>query len=210
MTEPAAPAPRKRRKSEPGERRQAILDAGLAVFAAEGFAAAKLDDVAARAGTAKGTIYLYFRDKEDLFEQIIRTAVGSALDQVEGLAAASDMNTTELLRRMSGLFQTHILGTERKKIPWLVLTEGARFPAITKLYHDEVIAKGMIMMKLIAHRAAARGERLPPEIEKFPQLLFAPFALALLWDGVFAQIAPLDVDGLLASHLRMVTGETSD
>jgi AcrR family transcriptional regulator len=210
MTELAAPAPRKRRKTEPGERRQAILDAGLAVFAADGFAAAKLDDVAARAGTAKGTIYLYFRDKEDLFEQIIRGAVAPMLNQVQSLAAAPDVATTELLSRMSEMFQTHILGTERKSIPWLVLTEGARFPAIAKFYHDEVVAKGMEMLKLIARRAAARGEPLPPEIEQFPQLLFAPFALALIWDGVFARFAPLNVNDFLAAHLKIVTKQTFD
>jgi AcrR family transcriptional regulator len=205
MAEFEPPAQKRRRKTAPEERRQAILDSGLAVFAAQGFAAAKLDDVAAKAGIAKGTIYLYFRDKEHLFEQIIRSAVTPMLAHIEGLAATSDLTTAELLGRLSELFQSQVLKTERKKIPWLVLTEGARFPLIAKFYHDEVIAKGAAMLKLVAQRAAVRGEHLAPGIEEFPHLLFAPFALALIWDGVFAPFEPLDVKGLLAAHLGIVS-----
>ena len=71
----AARKPARARKVEPGARRQAILDAALSVFAERGFEAARLDDVAARAGVAKGTLYLYFRDKEALFEELVRGAV---------------------------------------------------------------------------------------------------------------------------------------
>jgi AcrR family transcriptional regulator len=209
MTESKAVAPRKRRKAEPEARRQAILSAGLAVFAADGFAAAKLDDVAAKAGVAKGTIYLYFRDKEDLFEQIVRDAAAPVLDQLQGMAALSDLPTVALLAKIFEVFRTQILETDRKLVTKLVLTEGARFPKIAEFYHTEVISKGLAIIQTIAQRAGARGEHLPPELENFPHLVFAPMLLALLWDGLFSKFDPIDVEGLLSAHHKVLTASPS-
>jgi AcrR family transcriptional regulator len=205
MTGTTAPEPRKRRKIEPEARRRAILSAGLAVFAADGFAAAKLDDVAAKAGVAKGTIYLYFRDKEDLFEQIVRDAAGPVLAQLQSMTALPDISTAELISKIFEVFRTQILATDRKLVTKLVLTEGARFPKIAEFYHTEVISKGLSIVRKIAQRAAARGEILPPEVEHFPQLVFAPIMLALLWDGLFSKFDPLDVEGLLSAHHKILT-----
>ena len=71
-----------------GERRDAILAAALEEFAARGFAAARLDDVARRAGVAKGTIYLYFRDKESLFQELVRTMLSPLVGVIEAAPAA--------------------------------------------------------------------------------------------------------------------------
>jgi len=206
VSRPKTPAPRKRRKAEPEERRQAILAAGLAVFSADGFAAAKLDDVAAKADIAKGTIYLYFKDKHDLFEQIVRSAVAPVLAQLEGLAGLPDLPTDALIGKLYAVFQTQILQTDRKLVIRLVLTEGAHFPELAAFYHREVIAKMLAMARSVGRRGAARGDLPTRDIEGFPHLVFAPLLLALMWDGVFAKFAPLDVDGLLAAHRRLLIG----
>ncbi len=206
MPETKQKTPRKRRKADPAERRQAILAAGLAVFAADGFAAAKLDDVAARADVAKGTIYLHFKDKHDLFEQIVRGAVTPVLAQLQRLAALPDLPTGELLEKLLEVFRTQILETDRKLVIRLVLTEGAQFPELAAFYHQEVIAKGLAMVRTIGQRGAARGELPTRDIEAFPHLVFAPLLLAVMWDGVFSKFAPLDVEGLLAAHLNLITG----
>jgi AcrR family transcriptional regulator len=205
MTGSTAPAPRKRRKAEPEERRQAILSAGLSVFAADGFAAAKLDDVAAKAGVAKGTIYLYFKDKEDLFEQIVRDAAAPVLDRLQSMVALSDLPTAALLANIFEVFRTQILATDRKLVTKLVMTEGTRFPRIAEYYHAEVVSKGLAIIQKIARRATARGEHLPPELEHFPHLVFAPMLLALLWDGLFSKFEPLDVEQLLSAHHKILT-----
>src|SRR5258708_16501064 len=75
----------------PEARREAILKAALSVFAAHGFEAARLEDVAARAGVAKGTLYLYFRDKEALFEALVRSAVSPLLEHMDRIATAPDI-----------------------------------------------------------------------------------------------------------------------
>jgi AcrR family transcriptional regulator len=188
-----------RRQEASEQRRRAILDAALDVFSEAGFAAARLDDVAARAGVAKGTIYLFFKDKEDLFEQIIQSAVAPMLDQV-GHMIADDMPFAELLGRLITLFRVEILGTRRKEIMRLVIREGGRFPRIAAFYHREVITRGIGLFRQAAARARARGELNSDTLERFPHLMFAPLLMSVVWDGVFQPIEPLDFEGLLAAH----------
>src|SRR5512145_2061899 len=133
-------------RRDPEARRQAILDAALHVFAAEGFAAARLDHVADNAGVAKGTIYLHFKDKQDLFEQMVREAVSPVIARLEEVAKLPDMPTDLVLQRMFDAFRTEVLGTRRKHLLRLVLTEGPRFPAIAEFYHREVVSRGLRLM----------------------------------------------------------------
>ena len=100
-------------RRDPEARRQAILEAALDVFAAEGFAAAKLDDVAEKAGVAKGTIYLHFKDKQDLFEQMVREAVFPVIARLEELAKLPDLPAELVLRAMFEVFRTQVLATRR-------------------------------------------------------------------------------------------------
>ncbi len=102
------------RRIAPAARKEAILEAALTVFAERGFEAARLDDVAARAGVAKGTLYLYFKDKEALFEELLRGAVSPILSDVTALAEAPDMPFAQALDTLYGFFEREVLGTDRK------------------------------------------------------------------------------------------------
>lgn len=194
-----------KRQAAASQRRQAILDAALDIFAAEGFAAARLDEIAERAGVAKGTIYLSFRDKEDLFEQILVSAIAPILAQAAALSARHDLTFDEVLAQLFSFFQSHVLSTRRREVIRLVLSEGPRFPRIAEIYHREVISKGLEMVRLIARRAREKGEITSDELTRFPQLVFAPMLLAIVWDSVFSKIQPLDVAGLLAAHRTLLT-----
>ena len=195
-----------RRQQASEERKLAILRAGLEVFAARGFAAARLEDVAEKAGVAKGTIYLFFHDKEDLFEQIVLGAIRPVLVMIAKTAAAADTPTDVILERLFDLFRAEVLGTWRQQVLRLVITEGARFPRIAEFYHREVIVKGLAIIRHLAQRALARGELQSDSIARFPQLVFAPLLLALIWEGLFSAIEPLDVEGLLTAHRELLLG----
>jgi AcrR family transcriptional regulator len=195
-----------RRQQASEERKLAILRAGLEVFAARGFAAARLEDVAEKAGVAKGTIYLFFHDKEDLFEQIVLGAIRPVLVMIAKAAAAADTPTDVILERLFDLFRAEVLGTWRQQVLRLVITEGARFPRIAEFYHREVIVKGLAIIRHLAQRALARGELQSDSIARFPQLVFAPLLLALIWEGLFSAIEPLDVEGLLTAHRELLLG----
>lgn len=207
MVSPPVPPPASSRRHEASsQRRQAILDAALAVFSANGFAAARLDEVAERAGVAKGTIYLFFEDKEDLFEQMVVGAVGPVLAKARSIVQAPDLSLDSALAHLFSLFRTEVLLTGRKDVALLVITEGARFPRIAAFYHREVISKMLGLVRGLAERAHAQGELRSGDLCRYPQLVMAPMLMSLIWENLFARSERLDVEGLLAAHRAILTG----
>jgi len=204
----AARKPARAPKVEPEARRQAILDAALSVFAERGFEAARLDDVAGRAGVAKGTLYLYFRDKEALFEELVRGAVSPIIAAVSRAASAPDVPAIAVLETFFALFEKEVLGTQRKLLLRLIIAEGPRFPRIAEFYHREVVTRGIGLMRRVAEQGAQRGEFASDAIVRYPQLIVAPLILAVVWDSLFARIDPLDVPGLLDAHRQVLTSKT--
>jgi AcrR family transcriptional regulator len=190
------------RGARKGERREAILAAALDEFSAQGFAAARLDDVAKRAGVAKGTIYLYFRDKEALFQELVRSLLTPVVGSVEALRDA-DIPMHVLADRMVDLFVNEIFGTRRRDVIRLMITEGRRFPKLAEFYHREVLSRVMGAMRALLARAAARGE-VPDTLVRFPQLLAAPGIVAVVWAGLFDKYEPLDVRAMMRAHIDLI------
>jgi AcrR family transcriptional regulator len=195
------------RRIAPAARKEAILDAALTVFAERGFEAARLDDVAARAGVAKGTLYLYFKDKESLFEELLRGAVSPLVERVTALAEAPDVPFEKALDVIFAFFEREVLGTKRKLLIRLIMTEGPRFPRIAELHYRTVVSRVLPLVQKIAARAAARGETANDAVARFPQLIAAPLLTAIIWDGLFAKIDPLDVAGFLRAHRDVLTAK---
>ncbi len=196
--------PRDRRRQASEARRLAILEAGLDIFISEGFAAARLDDIATRAGVAKGTIYLFFADKQELFEQVVLGALGPVLASLSNVADHSDAPFATVLARLFEVCQHEMLSTRRREIPRLVLTEAPRFPKIAEFYHREVVSKGLELVRRISQRAHERGELASDALVRFPHLLFGPVLVGILWEGMFARFEPLDVAGLLNAHRELL------
>ncbi len=196
------------RTIEPAARKQAILDAALAVFAERGFEAARLDDVAARAGVAKGTLYLYFKDKEALFEDLLRGAVTPLLERITALADAPDVPFDTALEMLFSFFEREVLGTNRKLLVRLVMAEGPRFPRIAEAHYRNVVSRILPLIRKIAERAAARGELSCDAVVRYPQLIAAPLLTAVIWDALFAKIKPLDAAGFFRAHREVLTAGT--
>jgi AcrR family transcriptional regulator len=198
--------PKELARKDPDARRQAILAAGLAVFAAQGFAATKLDDVAAKAKVAKGTIYLHFKDKQELFEEIVRTAVVPLIARLEGAAALADVSAARALDLLFAVFRQEVLATDRKHVLRLVISEGPRFPKLATFYYREVVSRGLKVIAELLRRANVNGELASDGLAQFPQLVFAPLLLALIWDSLFGRLEPLDVERLLGVHRQLLLG----
>ncbi|MEA2988673.1 MAG: hypothetical protein QOG83_1384 [Alphaproteobacteria bacterium] len=211
-----APTPRKRaasrqprprpRAERQAQRREAILTAALDEFSASGFAAARLDDVARRAGIAKGTIYLYFRDKESLFQELVRTMLSPVVGALEA-APMAGMPARVVAEAIAEIFVREIFGTRRKDVIRLIISEGPRFPKLAEFYYHEVIERVTPVMRALMTGAAARGELPNDALARFPQLLIAPAMVALVWNGLFDRFAPLDVRELLRAHIDILFGE---
>ncbi len=183
-------------------RREAILAAALDEFASRGFAETRLEDVAKRAGVAKGTIYLYFRDKESLFQELIRTMLTPVVGTVEGFRDA-DIPLRVLADQLVDLFVNEIFGTKRRDVIRLMITEGRRFPKLAEFYYREVLSRILGAMRTLLKRAAERGEA-PEALAKFPQLLAAPGLVAVIWSGLFDKYEPLDVRELMKAHVELL------
>ena len=191
-------------------RRAAILDAALHVFAEHGYESARLDEVAARAGVAKGTLYLYFKDKEDLFEAMVRSAVAPIMGKMGHLATAADVKAVDVLRMFYTLFQKEVLGTNRKLVLRLIMSEGPRFPRIAEFYYREVVSRGIAVMQAVARRAVETGEFSNDAAARFPQLIIAPLLMAVTWDGLFGKQHPLDMPKLLDAQLELLSGRRTE
>ncbi len=207
--------PARRRKGAPAQdarvarrekRRAAILDAALEEFAARGFAATRLDDVARRARIAKGTIYLYFRDKESLFQELVRTMLSPVVGALEA-APMADLPARAVAEAIADLFVREIFGTRRKDVIRLIIAEGPRFPKLAEFYYHEVIERVIAAMRALMTRAVARGELAHDALARFPQLLVAPALVAVVWSGLFDRFEPLDVRALLRAHIDLLFGE---
>jgi AcrR family transcriptional regulator len=194
------------RSNRRADRRQAILAAALEEFSARGFAAARLDDVAAGAGVAKGTIYLYFRDKEALFQDLIRE-MSPVVSTIQA-ALALDLPMRAVAEQAVEVFVREVYGTRRKDIIRLVLSEGPRFPKLADFYYREVLSKILPAVRALLRRAKERGELRNDAIIAFPQLIGAPGIIAIVWSAMFDRHDPLDVRALMRAHLDLLFGES--
>ena len=190
------------------ERRAAILAAALEEFAARGFAATRLDDVARRAGVAKGTIYLHFRDKESLFQELVRAMLSPLVGTIEA-AALRDLPIRAVVEMIVDLFVNEIYGTRRKDVIRLIIAEGSRFPKLAEVYYREVIARVLPVMRARLTLAVERGELPHDALARFPQLLVAPALVSIIWNALFGRLAPLDVRELMRAHLEVLFGTRS-
>jgi len=190
------------RKERSTARREAILAAALDEFSSLGFEAARLDDVAKRAGVAKGTIYLYFRDKESLFQELIRAMLTPLVGTIEALGAA-DVPINVLAERLVDVFVREVYETRRKDVIRLMIAEGRRFPKLAEFYYREVLSRIIAAMRAILRRAAARGE-VPESLADFPQIIIAPGLVAIIWSGLFERFEPLDVRKMMKAHVEML------
>jgi len=206
MATPAHP-PRPRRRTRRKEARPGeILAAALALFAAHGFTATRLEDVAHRAGVSKGTIYLYFPTKEALFRAVVRQGLLPNIAAMEELAAGHQGSTAALLREILGRMFS-LIESDLAVIPLLVLTESGNFPGIARIYAEEVAGRGRRLIADVLARGVARGEFRPLDIPSVVPLVAAPILMLLLWHSAFARhVAPppglaFDPRAVFAAHL---------
>lgn len=200
----ARPRRAARSEEERREKLTAILDAALDVFSEKGFADARLDEIAARAAVAKGTVYLYVSSKHDLLERLIRTGIALPLEEAQRRILASDASAEDLLRMLFAFLGTEILATRRREIARIVLAEAARHPEFAAFYYREVVSRGLRLLRSIAERGVASGEFGSDELARFPQVILAPALVAILWANLFERFEPLDVGAMLDTHVGLL------
>ena len=192
---------KRRKEARPGE----IVAAALEVFGERGYAASRLDEVAARAGVSKAALYRYFDSKEALFEAAVREALLPNLAAVEAMAARHDGSSAELLRFLFARLAA-LLESDASVLPKLMIAEAANFPELADFYLDEVVQRGLGLISRILARGVARGEFRAVELASAAPLVIAPVLLMALWKHSLGRhaAAPFDPRRVLDAHLDIL------
>lgn len=176
MAKPKKPRWQRRKDDRPAE----IISAALAVFTARGFSATRLDDVAAKAGISKGTLYLYFRNKEDLFKAMVRETlvpnIALAEAQLVDDATPTPQLLAQVLRGMVGVIASPI-----GAIPKLVIAEAGNFPDLARFYIEEVVGRGMGVVGRLLSRGVARGEFRAVNPVSIAPVVLGPMMILAMW-----------------------------
>ncbi|MBN9543889.1 MAG: TetR/AcrR family transcriptional regulator [Alphaproteobacteria bacterium] len=180
-----------------------ILDAALACFAEKGFAGTRMDDIAARAGISKGTIYLYFDSKEAVFKALARQSIGAQLESVLTHVKAAQGSSAELLRFVIGTLGGFASTSDRVVLAKVLLAEAGNFPELAEFWRREIVDRGVSLFETIIRRGITRGEFRDVAPAHAARLCIAPVLLTILWRTVFAQFdeTPYDYSGLIDAHL---------
>ena len=188
-----------------GARPQELLDAALDLFVERGFAATRLDDVARAAGVSKGTLYLYFCSKEELFKAVVRESVVPHLGEAEGMLDHFTGDSAQLLRGLMTTWWDKIGNTKLSGLTKLMIAEAGNFPDLARFYQEEVINRGEKLVTKMLERGIARGEMRPVDIQIASRILIAPILMMMLWkhsEGV-CQIAPDQLGAYLEQFIDM-------
>jgi AcrR family transcriptional regulator len=164
-----------------------------------------LDQVAERAGVTKGTIYVYFENKEHLFISMVREAVKATMDTVEDMFERHDGSTADLLREQFSFIYDHIVQDRRRReVVRMLIAEASRFPALADRYYQEIHLPCMDLLTRTIQRGLDRGEIRRSAVTECPLVIIAPIALVDLWMMMFDERHPLDLKSYFDAHLDLV------
>ncbi|WP_070106173.1 TetR/AcrR family transcriptional regulator [Burkholderia plantarii] len=203
MEQETSRPPRKRRKeARPSE----IIEAATRVFAGQGYAGTRLDEVARHAGVAKGTLYRYFETKEDLFRAVARDAFAANLGGMEAAATGSAMPLRELVPMLLRAVAQTATGSDVPAIARMVISESRKFPDLARIWHDNVVARVLDLLADVLTERQKRGEVRHGDARLQALSIVGPMIMAILFREVFADDSALrpDLDALAASHAETV------
>src|SRR5438552_8190256 len=197
----ARPRWQRRKAARPAE----IVTAALEVFVERGFAAARLEEVARRAGVTKGTLYLYFKSKEALFKAVVRETIVPVIAQGEALAQSFPGTARELVERLVREYWRLVGETDLAGIPKLMMAEAATFPQLTRFYYEEVVARGHRLMAGVIERGIKNGEFRPVDVMVAAKLAMSPLIHATVARRAFASCMPeaFNVQQYLDTHIDL-------
>jgi AcrR family transcriptional regulator len=192
----------RRKQARPSE----ILDAALIVFAERGYAGARMEDIARRAGVTKGTIYLYFDNKEAVFKTLVRDSIGATLASVAANARHFQGSAKNLLRFALTAMAQMLTTSDRVVLPKIIIAESGNFPELARFYREEIIDKGLALLSGVIQQGIEQNEFRKVPVNHAVRLCVAPVLLAAMWRATFAQFdcEPYDYKGLIDTHLDVL------
>jgi AcrR family transcriptional regulator len=193
--------PRFQRRKE--DRPQEITAAAFEVFAEKGYAAARVEEVARRAGVSKGLLYLYFKTKEALFKAVVRSIVVRRVDALLRSLEDTDLSSEAFMRGPLLDFMKRVPDSPIAVVIKLLISEGQRHPDLVDFYWDNVVSRGLAAIRQFIERGVERGEFRKSAVSELPQLVLAPMMLSMIWRIVFTKRS-LDTDRLMETQVDML------
>lgn len=208
VTSAALPNPQARHTRRKEARPAELLAAALNLFVDKGFAATRVDDVAKLAGVSKGTLFLYFPSKQELFKAVVREHISGHFAQWNDEFEHFKGSTHEMLRYCLHSWWEHIGSTKASGIPKLMMSEAHNFPELAAFYQHEVIQPGSALIARILQRGAERGEFRPMDLNYGVYMVLAPLLFLSIWKHSLntscSSAAPIDPAKYLATQLEML------
>jgi AcrR family transcriptional regulator len=195
---------RRRKADRPDE----IIAAALSVFAEKGFAAARLDDIAARAGVSKGAIYLYFATKEDIFRAVVEQGIAPNLRAAVAMAGAHPGPFPDLLRAFAAAAVMVISHTPAGGVAKMVIAEARNFPELARVWHDQLVSVALGALAGAIAAAQDRGEVRPGDPRQYALSIISPLLVGVIWRETFVPVgAPeFDLTDLARQHVETLLG----
>ena len=197
--------PRQRQKEA---RPQQLLDAALSLFVEKGFAATRSEEVAHLAGVSKGTLYLYYPSKEELFKAVVRENLSSLIGEAEGMVAHFDGSTGDLLLSLLDVWWERNGRMRSGGLHKVVLAEVRNFPELAQFYADEVIVPAHRLVEGVIQRGIDRGEFRPVNLQHAAHAVIAPMIFMMLHQHSFgacpAHGPDMDPKATLLAHADLL------
>jgi TetR/AcrR family transcriptional regulator len=199
------PHKRERRKeARPGE----LLEAALDLFVEKGYAATRAEEVAVRAGVSKGTLFLYFPSKEELFKAVVRENLARTVSEGASALEGFDGPTGDLLTHLMQQWWARYGATKASGISKLIISEASNFPELARFYQDEVVTPGTDLVRRVLQRGIDRGEFRDVDMHHTVHAVMAPLIFLVMWKHSLAPCCgaahTIDPEKFIAQHADLM------
>jgi AcrR family transcriptional regulator len=198
------PAPRWRRRKD--TRPAEILAAALEIFGERGYDATRLEDVGRRAGCTKGTVFLYYESKSELFKAAVREAMSPMIRDTEQAVDEHQGSARELLTKVLQLRWEHMGRTRLTGLVKLLLTETGKYPDLARFYNDEFFDRGQALLRKVIRKGVDSGEFRKVDVEQAARVVVAPLLFAAVWRHTFEPVAssPIELEEYFTTSLEIM------
>ena len=181
---------RRRKDARPSD----IVAAALLVFGEKGFAGARIEEIARRAGVSKGTLYLYFEAKSDIFRAVVHDAVIPNIAEIEAMVLRLDLPFADILRMLLPRFAELVTARPIGAVVKMVIGESRNFPELARVWHDEVISRGVGLLSALIARGQERGEIRPGDPRTAAFSIMGPMLMGVLWREILTPVGGAEID----------------
>jgi len=195
---------RRRKDARPSD----IVAAAFLVFGEKGFAGARIEEIARRAGVSKGTLYLYFEAKSDIFRAVVQDAVIPNIAEIEAMVLQLDLPFADIVRMLLPRFAELVTVRPIGAVVKMVIGESRNFPELARVWHDEVISRGVGLLSALIKRGQERGEVRAGDPRTSAFSIMGPMLMGVLWREILTPVggAEIDLVAVARQHAETIIG----